>query len=618
MNSIPALRLPIRVRAVLAEALTLLFAAWLIAVSGEIIYRGIDATLDWLNSSPASNIVSALYLGLLIAGLRLALSLPAAIAVGALPFLIYSFANHQKLAKLGSSIAPSDLLLTRQYLDVVQILWGRHALWIGAFFAIGATIFIYRARKRIFRHAFPSIPASILYSCCAISFVLLIILPDYNFKNARFRASPIAYGLDKLGISNLNWDPETNTHVNGQLLSFLMNANTALIVPPPGHEETISAVVAEMRHPTLADFSKPNVVVIMNEAWWDPAQLPGITYSDPLFDALKSSTQGELFSPVFGGYTANTEFEFLTRLSNAYLPIGSIPYAQYVRRPTPSLASDFRTFGYETIAIHPFDKTFWNRDKVYAHLGFSRFDSTNNTAFESAGYGYVSDTSLASFIANEIGNPGAPKFIFAVTMHNHGPYLDGTNRYSGQERTEIKHPGTLDKDSTDILSTYATGVKDAVLGFNLLVESIQKSGKPTILIMFGDHLPFLGDDFRIYHQAGHISTANPAQWTSDDRKKMHTVPIVAWSNLSDIALPNELSSPIYLGTWIKRSIGMPLNGMDNALDRLRSTHPVIARDRDYMNMPPASQAMAQYRAIQYDILFGDDRIRTVLDSDQRQ
>ena len=71
--------------------------------------------------------------------------------------------------------------------------------------------------------------------------------------------------------------------------------------------------------------------------------------------------------------TANIEFEALTGFSNAFLPYGSIPYQQYVRRPLPSLATFLRDEGYVTKALHPFGPWFWNREAVYKAFGFDRF-----------------------------------------------------------------------------------------------------------------------------------------------------------------------------------------------------------------------------------------------------
>ena len=58
---------------------------------------------------------------------------------------------------------------------------------------------------------------------------------------------------------------------------------------------------------------------------------------------VRAVRSGSMFSPEFGGMTANVEFEALTGFSNAFLPYGSIPYQQYVRGPVPSLANFFRS-----------------------------------------------------------------------------------------------------------------------------------------------------------------------------------------------------------------------------------------------------------------------------------
>ena len=56
---------------------------------------------------------------------------------------------------------------------------------------------------------------------------------------------------------------------------------------------------------------------------------------------------------VCGGNTANSEFEFLTANTMEYLPNGSIPYQQYIKKETPSLAWYLQSLGYETYAQHP-------------------------------------------------------------------------------------------------------------------------------------------------------------------------------------------------------------------------------------------------------------------------
>ena len=57
------------------------------------------------------------------------------------------------------------------------------------------------------------------------------------------------------------------------------------------------------------------------------------------FDSLgENCIRGDLYMPVFGAMTCNSEFEMLTGYSMAFAPSGSVPYQVYMRMPSYSLA----------------------------------------------------------------------------------------------------------------------------------------------------------------------------------------------------------------------------------------------------------------------------------------
>ena len=96
----------------------------------------------------------------------------------------------------------------------------------------------------------------------------------------------------------------------------------------------------------------------MNEAFADLSYVADFETSEdymPNIHSLKENTvKGNLFVSVKGGNTANTEFEFLTGDSCAFLPSGSVAYQQFLHKETPSLASHLKNMGYATTAIHPY------------------------------------------------------------------------------------------------------------------------------------------------------------------------------------------------------------------------------------------------------------------------
>lgn len=149
----------------------------------------------------------------------------------------------------------------------------------------------------------------------------------------------------------------------------------------------------------------------------------------PFFKQLQQeAVGGEVYVSVKGGNTANTEFEFLTGNSMAFLPTGSIPYQQYIKSETPSLASYLKSLGYTTTAIHPYNRSGWDRDTVYEYFGFDQFLDKDSFTDPYRLRGYISDKSAFDKIIEqyEIGKNQGSQFIFEVTMQNHGGYSKET------------------------------------------------------------------------------------------------------------------------------------------------------------------------------------------------
>src|SRR5690606_22142584 len=165
----------------------------------------------------------------------------------------------------------------------------------------------------------------------------------------------------------------------------------------------------------------PDVIVIMSESLWDPTKLENIRFSSDPMPVIRQNQTGSIFSPEFGGMTANVEFEALTGFSNAFLPYGSIPYQQYIRGPVPSLATFFGQHGYNSVAIHPFEGWFWNRTSVYEDLGFETFLSQEYLPPLDKRGKFAADDDLMDEIMKVGDKSERPLFLFAVTLQGHGP-----------------------------------------------------------------------------------------------------------------------------------------------------------------------------------------------------
>lgn len=109
------------------------------------------------------------------------------------------------------------------------------------------------------------------------------------------------------------------------------------------------------------------VIAIMNETLSDlsiyqnmRAGYEGPQYFKSLSNCL---SRGKLYVSAYGGGTANTEFEFMTRQLHT-IRLGRTLYTIYNMETTGNLAEQFKSLGYSTTAMHPNHATNWNRENA--------------------------------------------------------------------------------------------------------------------------------------------------------------------------------------------------------------------------------------------------------------
>ncbi|MFR3322173.1 MAG: sulfatase-like hydrolase/transferase [Lachnospiraceae bacterium] len=151
------------------------------------------------------------------------------------------------------------------------------------------------------------------------------------------------------------WNLTSSYEKYGYFLATHIYENYQKVEKPEGYsaeavEQLMTELIQEQTERSGQNDSTgqlPNIIAIMNESFTDFASVGGIQTSKqllPFIDSLQENTvKGNLYVPVFGGGTANTEFEFLTGSTMQFLPTGSTPYQAYVKRELPSLASYLET-----------------------------------------------------------------------------------------------------------------------------------------------------------------------------------------------------------------------------------------------------------------------------------
>ncbi|MFR9101099.1 MAG: LTA synthase family protein, partial [Anaerostipes hadrus] len=230
---------------------------------------------------------------------------------------------------------------------------------------------------------------------------------------------------------------------------------------------------------------KPNVVVIMNETFSDLNVVNKIKTNKevmPFINSLKDNTiKGHMLVSVFGGGTSNSEYEFLTGNSVSALPLNGNAYTQFVKHKVPSLASQLKEQGYDTLAFHPYKAHGWNRDTVYPLLGFDQFlDETCMNPNGEKFRGWYSDSEDYNKIIDIFNKKkaGQPLFLFNVTIQNHGGYLIADKNF--KEEIKIK-----DEKATDTANRYLSLIHESDRAFEKIINYFKNQKEPTIVVMFG-------------------------------------------------------------------------------------------------------------------------------------
>ncbi|MBR7992506.1 LTA synthase family protein [Burkholderia cenocepacia] len=241
----------------------------------------------------------------------------------------------------------------------------------------------------------------------------------------------------------------------------------------------------------------PDVIVIQSESYFDARRLgsaiDSANYRNLDIARGESICHGELLVPAWGANTMRTEFAMLSGLTSVRLGYARFyPYA-FVRRACTTIAAWFRRGGYTTVAIHPYYADFFGRNRVFPLLGFDKFlDIESFVAAPRAGP-YIADSAVLDTVIDVLDEPRSePRFLFAMTMENHGP-LHLEQVLPGESSS--RH--TLGEDASwRDLTAYLRHIENADAMIGRLLDHLRTSARETVVCFYGDHVPALPHVFQ--------------------------------------------------------------------------------------------------------------------------
>ena len=149
----------------------------------------------------------------------------------------------------------------------------------------------------------------------------------------------------------------------------------------------------------------------------------------------------------------------------------------------PSLPSALKSKGYQTISLHGYVSSFWNRNISQPLLGFDNLYFEKSFHFKKKlGMG-ISDKEFFSQSIDLLKQHPSPFFAFLITLSSHSPYKDVPEAYQHMFNQTID-PGSL-------LSHYFQAIRYSDDALGEFFAKIKKSGlwQNSIFVIYGDHRP---------------------------------------------------------------------------------------------------------------------------------
>lgn len=409
------------------------------------------------------------------------------------------------------------------------------------------------------------------------------------------------YTKKTANIEYINQWAATEVYISkGFVYPFIYSIQDAIKQPPENYnEKETKALIESYTKEDIPDEEKVDIIGIMLEAYSDLSVYDQIEFEvDPYeyyHELEQESIAGNLYTNIFAGGTVDSERAFLTGFSEQ----GSF------RGRTNSYTWYFKDQGYTVTGNHPSYDWFYNRANINQNLGFETYNFFENHYAELANDEIAMDRIFMPEIVNlheqHKAESDKPYFAFNVTYQGHGPYGTDANYYG----TSYVKPETYSKESENILNNYFGTIADTNENLKNLVDHYKQSQDPVILVLFGDHKPWLGDSNSVYNELG----INLNNTESEGFKNYYSTRYLIWANdAAKEVLGNDFVGqgpdigPYFLMNLLFRECGWKGPEYMQAIDEASQKVPVINKNGLYMlaDGTVTEDLPEEYAALTYD------------------
>ena len=349
----------------------------------------------------------------------------------------------------------------------------------------------------------------------------------------------LVYSSTDLYNSFKTTEPYNLSSVNNELgfvYYFCYHFSTYKIEKPEGFDRE-EAASWEIGYESAPDAADVNVVFVMNEAFSDILNEDVFVFPEgenpmEVYNTMaegENAWAGHIVVPYFAGGTADTEFDVAsgmqTNLLNPAAP--SLTAFRTVNRDLDSIFRVFGADGYTSCFMHPGQSWFYNRENVYDWFGADESFFVEDFDAEYKGSWVTDESVLRELVSRfeEKSAGGGLDFTYAVTIQNHMSYT--AEKYGDYVCPEVETTAELSPEIQTAVNVYAEGIRDANAMLEDLTEFYSEQSEPVLLVFFGDHLPYLGDNRQGYAELG-LPAASVTG--GEDPFAAYTAPVIFWCN----------------------------------------------------------------------------------------
>ncbi len=456
----------------------------------------------WMNVLPVLFLVAILYFA--------SNSAAFAAMIGSVLTMVLTWVNHFKLMFRDDPFLFEDLTIAmeaRQMTESYEIVLSAEMIWMMALIAVVTVLFGFFGRMR-------TRPLQL-----RLGLLVVLVATSVWGINDHYISGPAYKQTANDAMINI-WSSTQQFQVRGFIYPFINSLESAFDKAPDGYsEKKAAAVLDEYDARDIPEDKRVNIISVMLEGYGDFTRFEELEFTnDPyhyMKDLAKEAYSGNLITNIFAAGTVDTERCFLTGLVD--LP--------NFRRTTNSHVWYFEGQDYLTEGGHPSYDWFYNRRNVNRHLGFDSYYFDQDTYMDlNDGKGTANNDVLFAHLLErfeEATAEGRDYFSFSVTYEGHGPYTDVPFFWH-----EYMANKGYDEYSYNTINNYFSIMEHAGYTVVGMVDELRESEEPVVLILFGDHMPWMGNSNSIYEDLGiNLDTS-----TDEGFVNYYQTPYLIWAN----------------------------------------------------------------------------------------